>query len=163
VCWVALERDVYGTVESRGSKSLSLRVWTRVFHDLHWEKRSLFILSGWSSISIISLIRHSLPPDFLTRILVSWNGTQWQKFMLCLAMADFSGWWSQMCQWWSLVLVSMECCLFNVDLSTLTGDAVNAWHFQVNVILDMPMETGDLSRWDSYYLTLHLDRALSSM
>jgi len=32
----------------------------------------------------------------------------WPKFMLCSPTADISGWWSQLCWWHFLILVSME-------------------------------------------------------
>jgi len=40
--------------------------------------------------------------------------------------------------------------LSNVDLTTLTGDVVNAQCFQAEVILDRLKETGDLPRWEAY-------------
>jgi hypothetical protein len=40
--------------------------------------------------------------------------------------------------------------LSNVDLPTLTGDAVNAQCFQVKVILDGLKETGHLPMWKAY-------------
>jgi len=44
------------------------------FHDFLREKPSpLFMLLGWSSISITSLMMHSIHLDFIVRILVSWN------------------------------------------------------------------------------------------
>jgi hypothetical protein len=60
-------------------------------HDLLRKKPSLFMLPG----------SHGQGP-------VSWNWMQWLRFMLHSAMADLSRWYSQMCQWCSLILVSME-------------------------------------------------------
>jgi hypothetical protein len=42
--------------------------------------------------------------------------------------------------------------LSNVDLTTLTGDAVNTWCFQAEVILDRLKETGNLIKQEAYSL-----------
>jgi len=58
---------------------------------------------------VASLIMCSMHSDFMAMILVSWNWLCWPKLMLCLAMADLSRWYSLMCRWCSMILVSMEC------------------------------------------------------
>jgi len=45
-------------------------------NDLLREKPSLFMLLGWSLITINSLIMHSMRPDFIARIPLSWNWIQ---------------------------------------------------------------------------------------
>jgi hypothetical protein len=82
VVWtVVLERDDFGMVKSVWSKSLLLRDGLVFFiHGLQEASvtcfgrnllPSLFMLSGWSSISVASLVMHCMCPDFLARIWVS--------------------------------------------------------------------------------------------
>jgi hypothetical protein len=56
----------------------------------HAEPSALFMLLGWSSISVTSLLVHSIHLDFLARILVSWNWMWWPRIMLYSDMADFT-------------------------------------------------------------------------
>jgi hypothetical protein len=44
----------------------------------------------------------------LAKILVSCSCIQWPRLMLCSATPDFSGWYTQMCQWCSLTLISIK-------------------------------------------------------
>jgi len=140
------EEPIMGWPRARGSHfSLekgalfhSFRIYKNSFHDLPRAKpSSLFMLLGWRMISIASLMIFSTCPDLIFRILVSWNWIWWPRFILCLASADLSKWYSLMCQctpwsWhqWNASFYS------NLDLTTFMAVAVNICHFQTKVFLD---------------------------
>jgi hypothetical protein len=62
-------------------------------------------------------------PDFMARVLVSWNSMRWPTFMLCLAMAELSRWY--------VLVVPLDPgqngmpSLSSVDHTTFAVDAVN--------------------------------------
>jgi hypothetical protein len=60
---------------------------------------SLFILLGWSSISMASLTMRSMYRVFMARTEVSWNRMLCPESMQCSATADLSGCSSRMCRW----------------------------------------------------------------
>jgi hypothetical protein len=63
----------------------------RVFDDqLRQRPFSLFMLLGWFSISVASLIIRSTCLDLVDRILVVWSLMQEPMLMMCSAMADLS-------------------------------------------------------------------------
>jgi hypothetical protein len=71
----------------------------RGFYDLLRDKpSSLLLLSGWSSMSIASLMIRSMHLDFLARILVLCRWIRWPRLMLCSATADFLGWYKRKCR-----------------------------------------------------------------
>jgi hypothetical protein len=89
--WLKLVRVPLFLREGAFFCSFMIRI--RGFHGLLWEKpSSLFMLSGWSSVSVASLITHSIHPEFLARLLLPSNWMWWFKFMLCSATADWSRW-----------------------------------------------------------------------
>jgi len=112
-------------------KSKSLFLWV---HSFRLCSSSLF-MSGWSSISVGSLVVCSICPYFMARMLVSWNWMQWLKFILCLAIAYFFRCWAWYCGGtpWSWSQWNVQC-------------------FQTKVTLNKPKETGSLPRWEAYSL-----------
>jgi len=118
------------------------RVCNSSFSDLLREKpSSLFMLSGWSSISVSSLMICSMYLAFMPRILVSWNWLWWPRSVLCSAMlisqndttwcAGGASSWSQ----WN---------------TTFAGVAVDNSNFQAKFILNGLKEISHLSRQEAY-------------
>jgi hypothetical protein len=105
-----------------------------------------FMLSEWGSISIASLIMHSMRLVFVARNLVSRNCILWPRSVLCSTTADLSGWYSLTCQWCSLSRSQWNTRYYYVTLTTFRGDAVDTSCFQAKVILDGTKKTGDLPR-----------------
>jgi hypothetical protein len=64
----------------------------RGFHDLLRQKPySLFILLGWSSISVTSPMMQSMYLGLVERMVVFCSWIWCPKLLLCSAMADLSG------------------------------------------------------------------------
>jgi hypothetical protein len=86
-----------------------LREQMRSFHDLLRQKpSSLFILLGWSAISMASLTMWSLHRVLVASMEVWWNWMWCPESTPCSAMADLSGCSSWKCHWCSFNLVSTE-------------------------------------------------------
>jgi hypothetical protein len=99
----------WGSHHHWGRCLLSLRRRMRGFHDPHKARpSSLFILFGWSSNSVASLISLSMESDMVERIQVSWNLMRWAWLKLCFATADLCGCPSRMCWSCSFILVSID-------------------------------------------------------
>jgi hypothetical protein len=69
---------------------------------------TLYILLGWSSIRITSLMKRSMYLGFRERMLVVWSWMQCSKLMPCSAITDFSRCTSWIWWWCSLNLVPIK-------------------------------------------------------
>jgi len=120
VCRMVIERAFF----------CSIRVWMRSFHNLCEKPSSMFMLLGWSSLFVL-LPWWCIPYIWIswTRILVKWKWLQSPKFMLHLAMANFSVWYSLLCWWCSLILVSYSQEPTGWSIETIIKD--HHWHFRL--------------------------------
>jgi hypothetical protein len=69
---------------------------------------SLFMLCGYISSSVASLMSHSLYPVVAERSFVSCNLIMWSWLMLCSANADLSVCASRVCLLCSLILIWID-------------------------------------------------------
>lgn len=69
---------------------------------------SLFIVLGWSSISIASLMMQSMYLSLVERIVMWRSWMQCPKLILCSTMVDLSKCFRRICHWCSFNLVSIE-------------------------------------------------------
>ena len=92
-----------------GGCLLSQRRRIRGLHDpCKARPSSLFILFGWSSNSVASLVSLSMESDMIERVQVSWNLMRWSWLKLCSATANLCGCPSCMCWSCSFILVSVD-------------------------------------------------------